>query len=32
MGWAGMALIMASGIAATALRSRSLPNAPAEEH
>ena len=32
MGWAGMALIMASGIAATALRNRSLPNAPAEEH
>ena len=32
MGWAGMALIMASGIAATALRSRSLPQAPAEEH
>ncbi len=32
IGWAGMALIMASGIAATALRKRALPQAPAEEH
>jgi S-adenosylmethionine uptake transporter len=32
MGWAGMALIIASGIAATALRKRALPQAPAEEH
>ncbi|MBP6221223.1 DMT family transporter [uncultured Limnohabitans sp.] len=32
IGWAGMALIIASGIAATALRSRALPRAPAEEH
>jgi len=32
MGWAGMALIVASGIAATVLRSRAAPNAPAEEH
>jgi S-adenosylmethionine uptake transporter len=32
IGWAGMALIIASGIAATALRSRALPSAPAEEH
>ena len=32
MGWAGMALITASGIAATVLRSRAAPNAPAEEH
>jgi S-adenosylmethionine uptake transporter len=32
MGWAGMLLIIASGIAATALRSRTLPRAPAEEH
>ena len=32
MGWAGMALIMASGIAATVLRARAAPNAPAEEH
>jgi drug/metabolite transporter (DMT)-like permease len=31
-GWAGMALIVASGIAATALRQRSLPKAPPEEH
>jgi drug/metabolite transporter (DMT)-like permease len=31
-GWAGMALIVASGIGATALRSRAAPNAPAEEH
>ena len=30
--WAGMALIVASGIAATILRQRSLPKAPAEEH
>ena len=32
IGWAGMALIIASGIAATALRNRALPSAPAEEH
>ena len=32
MGWLGMALIMASGIAATVLRARAAPNAPAEEH
>jgi drug/metabolite transporter (DMT)-like permease len=31
-GWAGMALIVASGIAATVLRSRAAPDAPAEEH
>jgi drug/metabolite transporter (DMT)-like permease len=31
-GWAGMALIVVSGIAATVLRERSLPQAPAEEH
>lgn len=31
-GWAGMGLIIASGIAATALRARALPNPPAEEH
>lgn len=31
-GWLGMALIVASGLAATALRSRAAPNAPAEEH
>ncbi len=32
IGWAGMALIVASGIAATVLRSRTLPQAPAEDH
>lgn len=32
LGWAGMALIIVSGIAATALRARAVPNAPAEEH
>lgn len=32
MGWVGMALIIVSGIAATVLRSRAVPNAPAEDH
>jgi S-adenosylmethionine uptake transporter len=32
MGWLGMALIMASGIASTILRNRTLPSAPAEDH
>ena len=32
MGWLGMALIMASGIASTVLRNRALPSAPAEDH
>ncbi|MDP2370462.1 MAG: EamA/RhaT family transporter, partial [Rhodoferax sp.] len=32
IGWAGMTVIIGSGIAATVLRSRALPNAPAEEH
>lgn len=32
LGWAGMALIVASGLAATVLRTRTLPNTPAEEH
>jgi S-adenosylmethionine uptake transporter len=32
MGWLGMALIVVSGITATVLRSRAVPNAPAEEH
>lgn len=32
MGWLGMALIIASGITATVLRARAIPNAPAEEH
>lgn len=31
-GWLGMALIVASGVAATVLRTRALPNTPAEEH
>jgi drug/metabolite transporter (DMT)-like permease len=31
-GWGGMGLILASGIAATVLRSRAAPDAPAEEH
>jgi drug/metabolite transporter (DMT)-like permease len=31
-GWAGMALIVASGIAATVLRTRTAPDAPGEEH
>lgn len=32
VGWLGMALIVASGIAATVLRARAAPDAPAEEH
>ncbi len=32
IGWLGMALIVASGILATVLRARAVPNAPAEEH
>ena len=32
MGWAGMSLIVASGIAATVLRERAAPDSPAEEH
>jgi drug/metabolite transporter (DMT)-like permease len=32
IGWAGMALIVASGIAATVLRTRAAPDAPGEEH
>jgi len=32
IGWAGMALIIASGIAATVLRARAAPDSPAEEH
>ena len=32
LGWAGMALIMVSAVAATILRARAAPNAPAEEH
>jgi S-adenosylmethionine uptake transporter len=30
--WIGMAVIVASGVAATVLRTRVLPNTPAEEH
>ncbi len=32
MGWAGMGLIVTSGLAATVLRMRALPGTPAEEH
>jgi len=32
MGWLGMALIIVSGITATALRARAVPHAPAEDH
>ncbi len=32
LGWAGMGVIVASGLAATALRTRALPGTPAEEH
>ncbi len=32
IGWAGMVLIVASGIAATILRARAAPDSPAEEH
>jgi S-adenosylmethionine uptake transporter len=32
MGWLGIAVIVASGVLATVLRSRALPNTPAEEH
>ena len=32
LGWAGMALIIVSAIAATVLRAKAAPNAPAEEH
>ncbi len=31
-GWSGIGLILASGIAATALRARAAPKAPAEDH
>jgi S-adenosylmethionine uptake transporter len=32
MGWAGIAVIVTSGILATILRSRAMPNTPPEEH
>jgi len=31
-GWAGMAMIVVSGVAATVLRERAAPHSPAEEH
>jgi S-adenosylmethionine uptake transporter len=32
LGWAGIVVIVLSGVAATILRSRAVPNTPAEEH
>ena len=32
IGWAGIAVIVSSGVLATVLRSRALPDTPAEEH
>jgi S-adenosylmethionine uptake transporter len=32
MGWLGMLLIVTSGVAATVLRERAIPDTPAEEH
>ncbi|MFN6059327.1 MAG: EamA/RhaT family transporter, partial [Burkholderiales bacterium] len=32
IGWIGMWLIIASGIASTVLRTRAVPDSPAEEH
>ena len=32
LGWAGIVVIVVSGVGATILRSRALPNTPAEEH
>ena len=32
LGWAGIAVIVVSGLLATVLRSRAIPNTPAEEH
>jgi S-adenosylmethionine uptake transporter len=32
LGWAGIGVIVLSGVAATILRSRAVPNTPAEEH
>jgi S-adenosylmethionine uptake transporter len=32
IGWAGIAVIVASGLLATLLRARALPHTPAEEH
>jgi S-adenosylmethionine uptake transporter len=32
LGWAGIVVIVLSGLAATVLRTRTLPDAPAQEH
>ncbi len=32
MGWAGIGVILTSGVLATVLRARALPGTPAEEH
>ena len=32
LGWVGIGVIVASGLLATVLRARVLPNTPAEEH
>ncbi|MEI8158191.1 MAG: EamA/RhaT family transporter, partial [Burkholderiales bacterium] len=32
IGWAGIGVIVTSGILATALRARAMPNTPAEDH
>jgi S-adenosylmethionine uptake transporter len=32
MGWLGIAVIMTSGVLATLLRARVLPDTPAEDH
>jgi S-adenosylmethionine uptake transporter len=32
IGWVGMGLIIASGVASTVLRTRAVPDSPAEEH
>jgi S-adenosylmethionine uptake transporter len=32
IGWLGIAVIVTSGVLATILRARAIPNTPAEEH
>jgi S-adenosylmethionine uptake transporter len=32
MGWLGIAVIVISGLLATVLRARAMPNTPADEH
>jgi S-adenosylmethionine uptake transporter len=32
IGWMGIAVIVTSGVLATALRARAMPNTPAEDH